>query len=55
MTKLHRDPVYLECRRQQLVRQIRALAASPGPARTRMLKIRRRQKSLNLINRRLGV
>jgi hypothetical protein len=54
MNKIHLDPIYLECRRQQLVRQIKALAAAPGPARPRMLKIRRRQKSLNIINKRLG-
>lgn len=52
--KIHRDPIYLEHRRQQLVRQIKDLAAEAGPTRPRMLKIRRRQKSLNIINKRLG-
>lgn len=54
MVKIHRDPIYLEVRRQQLVNQIRALTASPGPVLPRKLRIRRRQKSLNLINKRLG-
>lgn len=53
--KIHLDPIYLEYRRQQLVREIKALAASPGPTRPRMLKICRRQRALNLINKRLGV
>lgn len=52
--KLHRDPIYLEYRQQQLVREIRALAAAAGPALPRMYKIRRLQRSLNLINKRLA-
>lgn len=52
--KLHRDPIYLEFRQQQLVREIRALAAAEGPTLPRMYKIRRRQRSLNIINKRLA-
>lgn len=53
MAKLHRDPVYLETRRQQLVDDIKRLAKGRPAGRPLLWKVRRRQRALNLINKRL--
>jgi hypothetical protein len=46
------DPIYLESRRQALIRRIR-LVARVGSGRPALLKVRRAQRALNLINKRL--
>lgn len=52
--KLHRDPEYLESRRQQLVADIQRLALVRPIGRPLLEKVRRRQRALNFINKRLA-
>jgi hypothetical protein len=54
MVKLHLDPTYLETRRQQLVADIRRLAQVRPIGRELLEQVRRRQRALNIINKRLA-